>query len=386
MGKVLKVLFVADHLKFGGAERHLVSVATGLIKSGHKVSVAYLKPHEELVPALNDGGIYDLLSVKSAGGADISAIRRLSKHIKDFNPDILVVTSQYSLAMGYVAKNLSATKTKFLFVCHSADVVVRGIMARAKFLIYKPFYHFADHIIFVSEIQREFFKSIGIFPRRSEVIHNGVDIDYFYTEFQKNSHDYVRDKYGISRNDYVIGICAAFREEKRQIDLLRAIKNLKDRGFFVKSLLIGEGAMRHVIESKISEFGIQDQVIICGHQSDVRPYISACDVMALTSHTEAFPIATLESMAMGKPLIVTNVGGISEQVEHGVNGLIYPAGDISALIGCIEKFKDGRLRQDMGERGRDQVAMKFSRDKMINNFIDACSTTVKNNYFGGNLV
>lgn len=367
-GTRLRILFTADHLKFGGAERHLVAVASGLNHLGHSVSIAYMKDHTELADELHSKGVTSLHCCESRGGVDISAIRRLARLIKIQSPDVLVATSQYSLALTTVARMLCRKRMPILFISHSMEHVIRGTKDKFRFQIYRRFYRLANHVVFVSDLQRTFFKKLGVTPVSDEVIYNGVDLSRFSIDAIASSAVVLRSRLGFLESDLVVGVCAVFREEKRQIDLLDAIRLLRDQGLQCKVLLVGDGTMRHQIEEKIVQLGLQKDVVLSGFQSDVRPFVALCDIMALTSHAETFPIATLEYMALSKPLVSSDVGGISEQVISGQNGLLYPAGNIEALAEAIRKLEDRSDRVAMGLAGRRIVEERFSQHEMINRF------------------
>lgn len=369
----LRILFIADHLKFGGAERHLVAVATGLAKLGNEVAVAYLKQHDELAGELADGGVDQIICCNSRGSIDFRAIRRLARLIRDFRPEVLVATSQYSLAMTTVARLLSRSRTPLLFICHSMEVVQRHRSERLRFTIYRHFYGMTECIVFVSELQRQFFRQLGIHPRTDEVIHNGIDLDHFSANAVATEAKHLRRDLGFTDTDLVIGMCAGFREEKCQIDLLEALRRLRDKQLPAKVLLVGDGLMRPQIEARRDALGLQNAVVLCGFQQDVRPYVAACDIMALTSHAETFPIATLEYMALGKPLVASNVGGLSEQVADGHNGLLYTAGDIDGLVTQLERLATASARQALSNTARREVEARFSLPTMIERFRIRCA-------------
>lgn len=369
----MRILFVADHLKFGGAERHLVAVATGLAALGNEVAVAYMKPHDELVNELTEGGVGQVICCNSRGGIDLAAIRRLATLIQEFRPTVLVATSQYSLMLTVLARFWARQHTPLLFVCHSMEHVQRARNDRIRFVVYRQFYRIAEHVVFVSDIQRKYFRELGVHPRSDEVIHNGIDLARFSTATVATQASALRRTLGFADSDLVIGMCAGFREEKRQVDLLDAVRRLRDKGLPAKVMLVGDGIMRAQIEARRDAFGLQEAVVLCGFQQDVRPYVAACDVMALTSHAETFPIATLEYMALGKPLVASNVGGLSEQVTNGRNGLLYPAGDIDALVACLVQLSDHAVRQSLGSIARQEVVARFSLATMVESFRAICA-------------
>jgi glycosyltransferase involved in cell wall biosynthesis len=106
-------------------------------------------------------------------------------------------------------------------------------------------------------------------------------------------------------------------------------------------------------------------VSITGLVNDVRLALAACDVLVFASHSETFSIAALESMAMGKPIVMTDVGGASEQVIPGENGYLFRLGDVRALSGHLASLADRARRQRMGRRARSTVAEKFSLGVMV---------------------
>ena len=363
----MKILLVADHLKFGGAERHTVALATGLAARGHDVMVAYLKPHDELAADLVRGGVA-IACCHSRGGLDRAALGRLAALIRRHGAEVVVGTSQYSLMFAALARLLARGQGRLAFVCHSMEHVQRSRADRLRFMVYRQFYHRAACVIFVSELQRSFFATLGIRPKKSEVVHNGIDLARFDGAAVAAEAAALRERHGFFDNELVIGLCAVFREEKRQVDLIDAVARLRASGVAARAVLVGDGLMRPQIEARIAEHGLQQAVLLAGFQQDVRPWIAMCDLMALTSHAETFPIATLEYMALGKPLVASEVGGLREQVENEVNGILYEAGNIGALSAALTRFSDHALCRRLGQGALATVRQRFDVRQMITRY------------------
>jgi glycosyltransferase involved in cell wall biosynthesis len=169
----------------------------------------------------------------------------------------------------------------------------------------------------------------------------------------------------------VIGICAALRAEKAHGDLLRALRRLRESGVHAKVLIIGDGPLRGEIERQISELKLAGHAVIAGHRHDVRPYIACCDVMTLTSHVvETFSIAALESMALGKPMVLTRIGGAEEQIRHGTNGFLYEPGDVAALAHLLRRLTAATDRLSMGAVAARDVRERFTIQRMIGRFTE----------------
>lgn len=361
----MKLLFVADHLKPGGAERHLAALACGLAARGHQVMLAYLKASEGLAGELRRGGVQCILCCDARGGLDLAALARLGALVEAARPALLVATSQYSLMFAALAVRRAARRPALAFICHSMGVVRRGARARLRFLVYRQFYRLADCVVFVSALQRDYFAALGIRPARAEVVHNGVDLAHFAPDRVADGARALRARLAFRPDDLVVGLCALFREEKRQADLMAALALLRGRGLPVKALLVGDGPLRPQLEACRARLDLGGSVVLAGMQHDVRPYIALCDVMALTSHSETFPIATLEYMALARPLVASDVGGLREQVRHGHNGLLYPAGDIDALAAALARLADPALRAQLGQRALDTVRQRFDLRHML---------------------
>ena len=133
----------------------------------------------------------------------------------------------------------------------------------------------------------------------------------------------------------------------------------------IKCLLIGDGPQRSEIETKIVNFGLTSHVCITGLLPDVRPTVAACNVMALVSHRETFSISALESMALGKPMIMTKIGGANEQIIHGKNGYLYESGNITELADALRQLMESEKRGRMGASARSRVVQQFSLVAMV---------------------
>ena len=110
--------------------------------------------------------------------------------------------------------------------------------------------------------------------------------------------------------------------------------------------------------------------------ADVRPFLAACDIVTLCSLAEAFSLAALEAMAMGKPLVLSEVGGAAEMVEPGWNGLLFRARDSEAYVNCLARLSDLPSARRMGSNARRAVEECFSdtvmTDRYENLLVELC--------------
>src|SRR5207237_3603632 len=123
---------------------------------------------------------------------------------------------------------------------------------------------------------------------------------------------------------------------------------------------IGDGPERGAVEAMARKLRVADRVVISGLQADVRPFLSACDVVALTSFTEAFSLAAVEAMALARPVVHPEVGGAAEMIHSGQDGWLFPVGDTATLVDRLAVLADPVVRPRMGENARATVVQRFS--------------------------
>jgi len=365
-----KLLFITSSLVLGGAEKHVVTLLNELDTERFDLALAYLKPSHQLLPQLRSerlaGGV---TALNMAGPLELGAARRLAALIDQQQIDLVVCTNGFALGYGSLARWLSRRRPKLVEVFHTTELGT--FKSRLQMALYWPLFAASEMLVYVCHYQRQYWQARRLKARRDTVIHNGINVDYFRDTQSAADKLATRARYGLDEHDCVIGLCAVMRPEKMHVDLLQAIARLRARGLPVKALFIGDGVERPRIAARIAELGLQDAVRITGFADDVRPLIAACDAMALVSHhVETFSIAALEAMALGKPMIMSRIGGAGEQVTPGVNGYLFERGDIAALAEAIERCLDREHCRQMGERARAVVVEQFSLRAMVDRFSD----------------
>ncbi len=371
-GKI-SVMFVLNSLCVGGAERQTVYLYNGLDKNKFDVSMAYLKPEESLAPEIDPGRRSAVFCCDVTRRIDPKAVKKLARHVVSSNVDIIICTNQYPALYGYLTRLSSGAGRKLVIIFRTT--VLQSLYSNIKNVLYKRIFNRSDKVIFVSVNQLRYWSDRGI-KADTGYIHNGVNADHFTDRFEQGEKTELRQKLGIGDSDYVVGNCAVLRPVKRHKDLIDATAALAGKGIDCRLLIIGDGPTRGELEKYIHTAGMSDRVIITGFIKDVRPYLSICDCVAISSSSETFSNAILEAMSMGKPVISADVGGADEQIDTGVNGFIYPMGDVNALAGHMETLRDVNLRTRMGIASRQLVEEKFRLEKMIASYENMLSNLV----------
>ena len=365
-GQARRVLFIVNSLRYGGAEKHVVSLLNHLDTQTFRLSLAYLKPENDLLPQISSERLESIRYVNAVGKFGGGAVRRLATQIDASDIDVVVCTNMYSMLYGVLASRLSKRRPRVMEVFHST--LIQGLKYKLHMAFYWPIFRMCDLLVYVCENQRGYWRAKGLRAAADAVVYNGIDVNHFSSILSVEEKIQLRCQYGIEPSDYLIGICAALRPEKAHGDLIEAVARLRLAGIAAKCLFVGEGVERTNLERHIAALNLQEHVKITGFQADVRPLIAICDVMTLVSHSETFSISALESMALGKPMVMSRIGGADEQVQPGINGYLFEAGDIDQLTATLAKLADVRERRAMGERASAIVAEKFSLNSMVTRF------------------
>jgi glycosyltransferase involved in cell wall biosynthesis len=363
----INVLCLVSSLCVGGAEKHTVNLANLLNPSTFDVHLGYLKPVEVLLSQVREKLAARTFCLHVRKRIDLVAVSRLRAFIDSHEIDVIVATNEYPALYALMARGGVRRIPKLIEVFHTTRY--DRFKSKLQMLLYRPLFKRCDLLVYVSEKQREYWRSKGLAGKRDIVIHNGVDLEHFRDRGEPSQREALRAQCGSSADDLLIGICAALRPEKAHGDLLLALARLRERGMSAKALIVGEGPERSAIEQTAAALNLSRCVFITGFKDDVRPYLAICDVIVLASHAiETFSIAALEAMAMGKPLVLTRVGGAEEQVIDGQNGFLYEPGDIEALSDKLAALQLNSTRKRMGAASRERVESLFSQSRMMEQF------------------
>jgi len=358
----MKVLFVTGSLVHGGAERHAITLANRLTERGHACHFAYVKNDPSQRDRLKPGPRGSVQCLYADRYLDFQALFRLKNLFVRTQPGVVFAANQYALLYATLAGRWAASKAPLAVTFHST--LYRNAKERLQMLVYRPFFWAAHRAVFVCEAQRRHWKKRHVCGRRDQVIYNGVDLEH-WAPVRAEERRPLRGALGLNDDDYVVGLSAVLRPEKNPAQLVEAIAMLRRRGIPARALMIGDGPLRPEVEALARRLGVARDVIITGLQKDVRPFLAACDVLALTSFTEAFSLAAVEAMAMGRPVVHSEVGGAAEMIRPGRNGFLYPVGDTAALVDRLAKLASRPARERMGERAREAAEAQFSERAMV---------------------
>jgi glycosyltransferase involved in cell wall biosynthesis len=146
--------------------------------------------------------------------------------------------------------------------------------------------------------------------------------------------------------------------------LVQALSFVRGQLPAVRLVVVGEGVARQGIRTLAAELGLTDAVTFVGAVADPAPYVADAHVVALTSDHEGFPNALLEAMAVGRPVVATNVGGIPELVRDGVDGFLTSADPAEIAARLAEVLGDPSLGERMGHSAHERAAT-FTWERVV---------------------
>lgn len=351
-GGRLRVLTLVDSLRPGGAERLAATLAIHLDRSRFEPIVCVsrtIATPSPLIDDLNEAGVSILPLTRSSRRA-LRAWSPLLGFLHREQVDILHSHMFGSNAWGAAFAILSRTP---VFVAHEHGSASQGGSLRSfldRWLIGRA----ADAFIAVSqEDRRKMINVFGIPSDKVRLVMNGI------VPLQPPRSD-LRAELGIPPDAEVVGTLAVLRREKALEILIDAAKLLALTFPRLKVLIAGTGPEEKQLRALVRARDLEDTVVMLGFRSHVADVLAALDVAAFTSDREGSPLAVMESMAAGKPVVATRVGGVPELIEDGVHGLLVPPRDPGALADAVTLLlRDPSLRAELGRRGRERQRRDF---------------------------
>lgn len=363
---MLRVMFVTGSLVYGGAERHSITLLNRLVERGHECHAVYVKDDRSQLERLQPGPGCTVRCLEARRFFDRHALADFAAHITALQPSVIVAANDYAMMYASLARWLAGVSVPLVVTFHSTKI--SGLREQAKMMIGRLVFPTADCLVFVSDNQRRYWRRRAVFARRVETVHNGVDLAHFNPAEFAAAGAALRLRLGFAPGDFVIGMLAVLRPEKNHIQLLRAVADLRAQGIAAHALLIGDGPMRAAIEAAAARLGIERFVTITGFQAEVRPFIAACNTVALCSFTEAFSLAAIEAMAMGKPVVHSDVGGAAEMIDDSHNGFLFPVRDTAALVHRLATLANRSYSELMGGNARRMVELHFAEAVMVDRY------------------
>lgn len=297
------------------------------------------------------------------------ALARLLWLMLVLRPNIVIGWLYYGAIAASVA---GFFRLPIIWSLHSADFDLKESFkpsTRAAVRLCRALAHLVPmRIQYCSDESRDHHERLGMPPTRSLVIANGVDLQRFSMVAVQETPSLAGISFPLFRGKMIIGCIARFEPQKDHRTLLEALARLKAAGRQLTLVLAGRGCDRAnpQLQAMVEEFDLQDDVISIGIVAEVERLIRVCDCVVLSScDGEAMPIAVLEALALGKPVVATNVGSTAKIV--GNFGVVVPARRAYDLATAIERvlWTDASYRKAAAELAPAWIRDRYSLDKTV---------------------
>ena len=217
-----------------------------------------------------------------------------------------------------------------------------------------------DHVITVSEGQRRTYEQAGVPPETMTTVPNGIR-----PRGPGPGREAARRALGLDPGQPVVLTVGRLTVMKGHRHLLDAVPELVRRFPDVAVVVIGQGHLHGALTEQAAALEVADSVHLVGHRPDARDLLDAADVFVLPSRTEGMPLALLEAMDAGLPVVATRIIGSEEVVVDGETGLLVPARKAPGLSGAlIRMLEDPALRERCGRAGRQRFLTHFTSARM----------------------
>lgn len=358
------ILYVTPSLGIGGAERHLLRVATGLKERGYNISFFCFGPTGDIGKQLVDLGLDVSSSETRTIGSLGHSLKVLYGQIRDEKPDIVHFFLPKAYILGAPVARLAGHK--------------RLIMSRRSLNYYQQKHPLAGWVErrlhglmsavvgnskkVIGQLQNE----EGVSPAKLKLIYNGIEEQKAPAGFDRTTF---RKILGISETALVMIIVANLIPYKGHEELIEGLSLIKDKLPDDWALLCvgrNDGIQADLI-AKAEKAGIAGHIQFLGSRDDIPALLHASDIGLLNSHEEGFSNAILEAMSAGLPMIVTDVGGNAEAVIDGENGYVVPAKDPESWSQALLKLLDN---PQVGKNNRQRVCETFSMEKCLDGYED----------------
>lgn len=222
--------------------------------------------------------------------------------------------------------------------------------------------------------------NLGVPASKLRFIANGVDTEIFHPMAKT---DYLHSIINVSPATPLIGFVGRLSHEKGPEVFVQVASMVLKRFEKYHFVLVGDGPMRQKLKDDIDNMGLNDYIHMAGLQSDMPQVYSSLDLVVSTSYSEAMPLAIIEAMASGLPVIATNVGGVIDIVEVGRTGLLNGVGDLNGMANnIVTMMSDESARIEMGKAARKRAEANFELSSSVGQTSELLSSLTQMGYQG----
>ena len=343
----------------GGSCTHTVMLCKGLSESGFRVMLAGPLPENGYVKNhLSEIGVpYNPVALR--GRSDFRSVARLIKMVNREHIDIVHTHCQNADFLGGIAARLAGARllvtTIHGLIPEAEDMRKLAYLVSLRLL--------PDHLIAISESVRQRGISLGLDPKRITTILNASETGI---AGRVRASAEVRSSIGVGGDEFLLACVGVLDPSKGTETAIRALPFVVARHPKTRLLIIGDGKLRPTLEALCMDLRIAGRVSFLGHRGDVPDLMNASDIVVNPSRMEGFGRVNTEAMALGKPVVCSDIPAFREIVIDGVTGFLVPLDDPLSFASAISRLLDSPdERQRLGSAGRGRVRDHFNANKFV---------------------
>jgi len=358
----LSILYFSNSLVRAGAEEHILTLLHGLDRQLFRAHLVCMPELAEQVRRDLPGDV-ELTALRLRRPRQVGAALRLGRLLRAQRIDILhshlFYASLFASPIGRLCRVPVIIETP-----HLREHWRHGWL-KGRFFVDRLVARFVDQFIAVSHANaRYLIQHKGLPERKVAVIHNGCRPERFDPHSPPPLH--LRANLGMTAADPLLLVIGRLEPQKGHRVLLEAMPEVLREFPRARLVCVGAGSLRHDLESQAHALGLGEAVRLVGYQRNVADWLALAQITVLPSFYEGLPLAAIESLAAGRPVVATAVDGTPEVVVEGTTGLTVPPGDASKLAAAICRLLGDRdERERMGKAGRTWVLEHFSEDRQV---------------------
>ena len=343
----IRVLWLIKGLGPGGAERLLTACAAVRDREAFDYRAAYLLPWKDrLVPELERHEV-EVECLDVGDERDVRWARRLRSMLLEKPVDVVHAHSPYAAGIGrLVVRSLPRARRPGLV---STEHNAWSTFGRATRVLNAATSPLDDAVIAVSADVRDSIR--GPARRRTEVLVHGVMLEQVRARGARREQ--AREELGVGPDEVLVATIANYVPKKDYPNLLEAARRVAQRDPSVRFCAVGQGPLERETHELRHRLGLEERVILTGYREDAVGVLAGADIFVLASRFEGLPVALMEALTLGLPVVATAVGGVPEAVDDGVEGLLVAPGRPDRLAKAIaELLGDRPRRKEMSDAAR----------------------------------
>jgi glycosyltransferase involved in cell wall biosynthesis len=364
----MKILHLNTEKTWRGGEQQTFNLLKGLNKkniSSHLVC----QPGSPMAEKAEDAGI-KTFPIAMHGEVDPFASFQIRALIKRYNYNIIHSHTSHAHTLAFFAS--LGTKVNRLVTRRVDFSIYRHSFLKLSGIKYR---YMSDFYVAISHKIKEVMVADGIPKERIFVVHSGIDPK----RFEHSTKDHLIAEFDIKGNEQVVINVAHLAGHKGQKYLVRAIPHVLAKIPSVRFFIVGGGELLEELKDLSKSLGLDDRLIFTGFRRDVGAFYHIADLFVMSSVQEGLGTAVLDALALGKPVVATDSGGIPEIIQNRDTGLLVPSEDPKTLSNAIVQIlTDNELATQMAEKGQAMVNKKFTVSAMVDKNIDVYSQILAN--------